>query len=200
VASRLSKSFHRPAFVIGFDDEGIGKGSGRSIEGFSLVHALVECGGALEKFGGHEMAAGLTVRRERFGEFQRMFLDCASARLTQADLEPRLRIDGEVSFDEINMAFLGQHDLMQPFGAGNPQPLLVARGVRPTAEPRVLKEKHLLFELKQDLGKTRAIFFNGAGTDLPRPPWDVAFRVERNEFRDTVSVQVQITALRSSQP
>ena len=89
VASRIARNFHRPAFVIGFDENGTGKGSGRSIEGFSLVHALTQCGALLEKFGGHEMAAGLTIRRERFAEFQRAFLDCARSLLSDDDLQPR---------------------------------------------------------------------------------------------------------------
>ncbi|MGB8355097.1 MAG: single-stranded-DNA-specific exonuclease RecJ [Chthoniobacteraceae bacterium] len=198
VASRISKSFHRPTFVIGFDENGVGKGSGRSITGFSLVEALSQCGGFLEKFGGHEMAAGLTIRQERFPEFQRAFLDFARAQLTDEDLQPRLRVDGEVEIGELDLDFLGHHEKLQPFGIGNPQPLFFARGVKPFEEPRVLKEKHLLFNLRQNGSKTSAIFFNGAATELPRPPWDVAFRVERNEFRENVTCQVQIVALRGA--
>lgn len=198
VASRIARHFHRPAFIVGFDDAGVGKGSGRSIEGFSLVNALSECGTFLEKFGGHEMAAGLTVRQERFAEFQRAFLDCARARLTDDDLEPRLRIDGEVALAELNMDFLEHHDRLQPFGVGNSQPMLFARGVTTSSEPRVLKEKHLLFNLRQGRGAASAIWFNSAETELPRPPWDIAFRIERNEFRDSVSLQVQIHAMRTA--
>ncbi|HWB59460.1 MAG TPA: DHHA1 domain-containing protein, partial [Chthoniobacteraceae bacterium] len=198
VASRIAKHFHRPAFVIGFDEAGIGKGSGRSIEGFSLVNALAQCGALLEKFGGHEMAAGLTVRQERFAEFQRAFLDCARARLTDDDLLPRLRLDSEVTLAELDMDFLGWHDHLQPFGIGNPQPLLFARGVTTHSEPEVVKEKHLRLKLRQGRGNVTAIWFNSAEIELPRPPWDVAFRVERNEFRDTVSLQVQIHAIRAA--
>lgn len=199
VASRIARHFHRPAFIIGFDDAGVGKGSGRSIEGFSLVNALVQCGGMLEKFGGHEMAAGLTVRRDRFAEFQRAFLDCARARLSDDDLQPRLRLDSEVSFSDLTMDFLAHHDRLQPFGIGNSQPMLFSRGVKPDSEPRVLKEKHLLFNLRQGAGRTPAIYFNGAEIELPRPPWDIAYRIERNEFRDNVSLQVQIHAIRAAE-
>lgn len=199
VASRIVKKFYRPVFVIGFDEQGVGKGSGRSIEGFSLVRALTECGTSLEKFGGHEMAAGLTVRRERFDEFQRNFGVHARSMLSDDDLLPRLRLDGEVSLDELDMDFLHHHDRLQPFGTGNPQPMLFARGVKPNSEPRVLKEKHLLFSLRQNSGNTSAIYFGGAENPLPRPPWDIAFRIERNEFRDTVSVQVQIHAIRTAE-
>lgn len=199
VASRISKHFHRPAFVVGFDENGVGKGSGRSIEGFSLVNALAQCGACLEKFGGHEMAAGLTVRQERFAEFQRAFLDCARSRLTDDDLQPRLRLDGEVALADLDMDFLAHHDRLQPFGIGNSQPLLLARGVKPEAEPRVLKEKHLLFKLRQDRGSTSAIYFKAAGIELPRPPWDIAFRIERNEYRENVTLQLQIHAIRAAQ-
>ncbi len=199
VASRIAKHFHRPAFVVGFDENGVGKGSGRSIEGFSLVNALAQCGACLEKFGGHEMAAGLTVRQERFAEFQRAFLDCARSRLTDDDLQPRLRLDSEISLADLDMDFLAHHDRLQPFGIGNFQPLLLARGVKPEAAPRVLKEKHLLFKLRQDGAATPAIYFNSAEMELPRPPWDIAFRIERNEYRETVSLQVQIHAIRAAQ-
>jgi single-stranded-DNA-specific exonuclease len=199
VASRLSRTHHRPAFVIGFDENGVGKGSGRSIEGLSLVQALTQCGALLEKFGGHEMAAGLTVRRERFPQFQRAFLDCAAALLTAEDLKPRLHLDTEVALSELDFEFLEQHDLLQPFGTDNHQPAFFARGVTPVAEPRVLKDKHLSLGLRQNSSRCQAIFFGGAVRELPRPPWDIAFRIERNDFRDTVSLQVQIIAIRTSE-
>jgi single-stranded-DNA-specific exonuclease len=199
VASRISKKSHRPTFIIGFDESGLGKGSGRSIEGFSLVRALAECGAQLEKFGGHEMAAGLTIQKNRFTEFQRAFLDHARAQLTDDDLQPRLKLDAEVSFADLDFDFLESHELLQPFGTGNPQPVFFARGVRPAAEPRVLKEKHLLFQLRQNGSLSSAIFFNGAEDELPRLPWDIAFRVERNEFRDSVTLQVQIVAIRTAE-
>ena len=198
IASRISKSFHRPTFVIGFDEAGIGKGSGRSIEGLSLVRALGDCGALLEKFGGHEMAAGLTIQRDRFADFQRAFLDCARRLLTDGDLQPRLRLDAEVQLDELDFDFLDHHDLLQPFGVGNPQPVFFTRGVSPAAEPRVLKEKHLSLSLRQNGENCSAIYFGGAENELPRPPWDIAFRVERNEFRERVSVQVQVVAVREA--
>jgi single-stranded-DNA-specific exonuclease len=199
VASRISKTHHRPTLVIGFDESGTGKGSGRSIEGLSLVKALTECGGMLEKFGGHEMAAGLTIDQKRFQKFRRAFLDCARSLLSDEDLQPRLRLDCEVVFEDLNLALLDEHELLQPFGMGNWQPLFLARSVAPACEPRVLKEKHLLFTLRQDGVERSAIFFGGAAGKLPRPPWDIAFKIERNEFRDTVSLQMQIQHLRSAQ-
>jgi single-stranded-DNA-specific exonuclease len=200
VAGRLTKNHHRPTLIIGFDENGIGKGSGRSIDGFSLVAALGGCAqGLLEKFGGHEMAAGFTIRREQFEEFKRVFLEAARAQLDEAALKPRLHLDAELDFSILDLEFLAQHDLLQPFGIGNHQPLFFARGVSPAAEPRVLKEKHISFTLRQNGSRCRAIFFDGVRHPLPTPPWDVAFRVERNEYMGSVNVQMQIQAIRAAE-
>ena len=195
-ASRICRQHHRPTFVIGFDENGLGKGSGRSIAGFSLVEALAHCGHLLEKFGGHEMAAGLTLRQEQFEAFRTAFHAFARERLTADDLVPRVVIDGEASLEEIGFEFLAVHEQLQPFGMHNTQPLFLARGVRPLSEPVVLKEKHLRLTLGQNGTRREAIFFNGAAEPLPRPPWDIAFRIERNEWRGRATVQIQIHRIR----
>ena len=199
VASRICRQYHRPTLVIGFDENGLGKGSGRSIDGFSLVEALSACGHLLEKFGGHEMAAGLALRLEHFGAFREAFKTGARARLTDEDLAPRVQLDGEIALDEISLEFLAVHERLQPFGMGNAQPLFLVRGVRPLAEPTLLKEKHLRLLLGQNKARHEAIFFNGATEPLPRPPWDIAFRIERNEWRGRVSVQMQIQRIRTAE-
>jgi single-stranded-DNA-specific exonuclease len=198
VASRICKKHHRPTFVIGFDANGLGKGSGRSIEGLSLVDALERCGPLLERFGGHEMAAGLTIRQQRFEEFQEAFCQTARELLTDEELVPRLGLDGEVKLGEIDFDFLLMHEKLQPFGMGNAQPLFLARDVRPLGQPVVLKEKHLRLILKHDGVRHEAIFFNGATEPLPPPPWDIAFKVARNEWRDRVTVQIQIQGIRAA--
>ena len=200
VASRLSKAHHRAAFVIGFDETGLGKGSGRSIEGLSMVKALDTCAGCLVKYGGHEMAAGLTIRRERFAEFQSGFLRQARALLTDEQLRPRLYLDAEVRLAELHFDFLKHHEMLQPFGIGNFQPLFLAREVRP-AESRVLKEKHYRFMLLQNGGgrAQQAIYFGGAQSPLPAPPWDIAFQVGRNEYNGRVTLQLEIKALRAAE-
>lgn len=199
VASRLMRRHHRPALVIGFDETGLGKGSGRSIEGLSLVGALTSCAQWLDKFGGHEMAAGLTLKQTAFAEFQAGFHAVAAGLLTAAHLQPRLRIDAEASLAELDAAFFESHELLQPCGMGNPQPTFIARQVLPTGEPRVLKEKHLRLMLRQaGGGGMPAIYFGGAGVTLPRPPWDVAFQIEPNEYRGETTLQLQVQAIRSA--
>jgi single-stranded-DNA-specific exonuclease len=200
VASRLSKAHHRATFVIGFDETGLGKGSGRSIEGLSMVKALTTCSACLVKFGGHEMAAGLTIQRDQFATFQESFRREARALLTDEQLHPRLYLDAEVPLADLHFDFLQHHETLQPFGIGNSQPLFLARNVRP-AETRVLKEKHYRFMLLQN-GNGRAqqaIYFGGAQRPLPDAPWDIAFQVARNEFNGRVTLQLEIKALRAAE-
>ncbi|MGC3989547.1 MAG: DHHA1 domain-containing protein [Chthoniobacteraceae bacterium] len=199
VASRLMRRHHRPVFVIAFDDDGVGKGSGRSISGFSLVEALTECGAHLDRYGGHEMAAGLTIHRKNYEAFRTAFLQTGLSRLTADDLIPRLHLDGEVELEELDQRFLDRHEMLQPFGMGNSQPMLCLRGVTPAGEPRVLKEKHLLLTLRKGRLEKRAIYFNAAVDELPRPPWDIACRVEPNTFNGRTELQIQVQAIRSAE-
>jgi single-stranded-DNA-specific exonuclease len=199
VASRLMKRHHRPTIVIGFDEQGLGKGSGRSIEGLSLVSALTACASLLERFGGHEMAAGLTLQQAQFAQFREAFRACAAERLTAAQLRPSLRVDCEIALADIGCPLLEQHDALQPFGMSNPQPVFFARGVVLAAEPRVLKEKHLSLVLRQGYREQRAIWFDAATEELPPAPWDVAFHLERNEWQDRLTAEMHIKAVRAAE-
>ena len=200
VASRLARKYHRPAVVVGFDSSGLGKGSGRSIEGLSLVDALGHCEKWLEKFGGHEMAAGLTVREENFPGFADAFRKAARELLSDERLQPRLHLDHELAFSEINGDLLRWHQALQPFGSGNLQPMFFARGVEPAVAPQILKEKHLVLRLRQKEHFRRAIFFDGASSPLPASPWDMAFRLSADEYEGETRLQIQVEALRASAP
>jgi single-stranded-DNA-specific exonuclease len=157
VASRIVRRYHRPAIVIGFDDHGAGKGSGRSIEGLNLVEALTCCANTLDKYGGHELAAGLVLCEENFDRFAEAFCRTARELLSEEALQPCLRLDYELAFTEIDVEFLRWHEMLQPFGNGNPQPLFFARAVKPVAPPRVVNEKHLIFRLRQGDRHRRAV-------------------------------------------
>ncbi len=198
VASRLARKYHRPTVVVGFDSTGVGKGSGRSIEGFSLVEALGHCEQWLEKFGGHEMAAGLTVREENFPAFADAFRGVARELLSAENLQPRLHLDHELTFPELNGDLLRWHQVLQPFGNGNPHPLFFARGVEPAVAPQILKDKHLVLRLRQKNHFRRAIFFDGASSPLPPSPWDMAFRLTADEYEGETRLQIQVEALREA--
>ena len=200
VASRVARKYHRPTIIVGFDADGVGKGSGRSIEAFSLVAALNQCSELLEKFGGHEMAAGLSIRENNFPAFTDKFRRVARAMLTDDHLQPRLQIDYELAFSELNLELLRWHEMLQPFGSGNPQPLFVAREVEPAIEPRVVQEKHLVLRLRQRGHFQRAIFFDGASKPLPSPPWDIAFQLKPDEYEGVTRLQLHVQALRKATP
>jgi single-stranded-DNA-specific exonuclease len=202
VASRIVERYGRPTFLIAFDDE-IGKGSGRSISRFNLHSALHRCGDLLERFGGHHMAAGLTIRRPRLEAFRERFAEVARAELTVEDLGPEQRVDlvlgmGDVSDD---LERLCRH--LEPCGMGNPSPVFGARGVRLEGMRRV-GSNHLKATIAGPDTRLGAIGFGWAD----RAGWlnpadreaavDVAFRLEQNEFQGNVSLQARIVAL--SQP
>jgi single-stranded-DNA-specific exonuclease len=200
VASRIAKKYHRPTIVIGFDETGVGKGSGRSIAGFSLVGALGRCGHLLEKFGGHEMAAGLTMREENFAALRAAFERTCGELLSAEDLIPRLHLDDELALSDLTLNLLHWHELLQPFGNGNPQPLFCAREVEPAAPPQTVKDRHLVLRLRQHGWQQRAIFFGGAETPLPPAPWDIAFRICSDEYEGETRLQMQVEAIRSAAP
>lgn len=200
VASRIARKYHRPAIVIGFDENGVGKGSGRSIEGLNLVDALTRCAATLEKFGGHEMAAGLSLHEENFAKFAEAFCVTARELLSEVALQRSLRLDHELPFTNIDVEFLRWHELLQPFGNGNPQPIFFARAVEPVGPPRISNEKHLIFRLRQGGRHRRAVYFDGAANEFPPPPWDVAFRIGVNEYGGETLVGIRIEGLRAAEP
>jgi single-stranded-DNA-specific exonuclease len=199
VASRIARKYHRPTIIIGFDDNGIGKGSGRSIEGLNLVNALTQCSATLEKFGGHEMAAGVALHEENFSKFAQAFCSIAQEFLSDDALQRSLRLDHELPFASIDLEFLRWHELLQPFGNGNPQPLFFARAVEPIGELRVSNEKHLVFRLRQGKWHRRAVYFDGATNEIPAPPWDVAFRIGADEYGGETLVGIRIEGLRAAE-
>jgi single-stranded-DNA-specific exonuclease len=200
VASRISRKYHRPTIVVGFEADGIGKGSGRSIEGLNLVEALQRCSEVLDKFGGHEMAAGLTIREDKIDIFAAGFRRVARELLSDDYLQPCVRIDHELAFSELTGDFLQWHEMLQPFGNGNPAPLFVAREIEPVAPPQQVKEKHLVLRLRQRNYHRRAIYFDAANLSLPSAPWDIAFRIRADEYEGEATLGVQIEAVRSAAP
>ena len=196
VASRISKKYYRPTIIIGFDESGAGKGSGRSIENCSIVRALTECGGTLEKFGGHEMAAGVSLREENLPRFREQFLEAAAQQLSDDALAPRLHLDAEIGLAEINFDLLHWHEMLQPFGNGNPQPIFVCSGVEAARPARIVGERHLDLRLKKQNAIRRAIFFDGASAPLPPAPWDVAFLLHPNIYEGETRIDLHVQALR----
>ena len=200
VAARLMRRYHRPIFVIAIDENGIGKGSGRSVEGLSLVAALDACRPLLIAGGGHEAAAGITIHRDNLPAFRQQFNDHIRSQITGAELEPKLYIDAQTNLADLTLDFLDAYEQLQPFGQGNSRPLFAACGIQPVSEPKLLRERHWRFDFYQDGTTKGGIWFNGAHDPLPDPPWDVAFYVDRNTFRGETHVQLLVQGMRTSQP
>ncbi len=115
-------------------------------------------------------------------------------------LQPRLQLDHELTFAELDVEFLRWHEMLQPFGNGNPQPLFLARKVEPVAPARVVNDKHLIFRLRQGDRHRRAIYFNRASDQLPPVPWDIAFRIYLDDHDGEPLVGMHIEALRAAEP
>lgn len=196
VASRLMRKYHRPSFVVAIDENGIGKGSGRSVEGVSLVQAIAHGRDHLIAGGGHHMAAGISVEEAQLAPFRASFEEFVRRELEQEDAEPKLHIDAEVTLGDLDLDFLHQYERLQPFGSGNPVPVFVARQVWLVEAPRELKNHHLKLWLRQGHDEKEAMFFGGGERKLPEPPWDIAFTVDRNHFRGTTSCQMLVRDIR----
>lgn len=196
VASRISKQYHRPVFVIAFDEDGMGKGSGRSVPGISLIQGLNAAADVIESGGGHEMAAGVSVHEDNLEGFRDAFNDNVEKQISGDVLIPKLKIDSELDFSELSLSLLDSYEMLRPFGSSNPQPVFMSRGVEIIGEPRVINDKHMKFRFSQGNQTHDAIYFNSADQDLPNTPWDIAYTIDRNEFRGRVSLNVVLQAIR----
>ncbi len=146
------------------------------------------------------MAAGLTIQEKNVDLFAEQFRRTARELLSDEDLQARLQLDHEISFSELNFDFLGWHEMLQPFGNGNPQPLFLAREVESVAAPRVVGEKHLQLRLRQRNYHQRAIFFGAAADALPKQPWDIAFHIRPDEYEGETRLEMRVEAVRGSTP
>ena len=202
VASRLVERYGRPTFLIGWDEAGgTGRGSGRSIVGFDLHAALHRVAPYLEKYGGHTMAAGLTIRRERYEAFRVAFLAVARELLRPDDLVPAQRVDLELPLGLVSDELERLIRYLEPCGPGNPAPVFGVRRARAVGARRV-GSNHLRFTLDDESGVLPAIAFQWA--DAIPDHWlserlDVAFRLERDEWQGRATLQARVAALAPSE-
>lgn len=196
VASRVVERWGRPTFLIGLDGE-VGRGSGRSISRFDLHAALQACGDLLERYGGHRMAAGLTIHRRHLDAFRERFHRVAAEQLAPDDLGPEQRVDLEIELagatDDLER--LVRH--LEPCGTGNPAPVFGVRGADFT-DWRTVGRNHLKGSLRQGDQRLAAIGFQMAERSegwIGRGPVDAAFRLEQNEYRGISSLQARLLTL-----
>lgn len=209
VASRITEKYGLPSILISFSPSqdktelgsDIGKGSGRSIKGMNLVEALGYCEGHLVKYGGHELAAGLTIQRCELEAFRSAINEYASKVLSEKDFEIELCADCEIEMKDLTLELARNISALEPFGVGNPSPLFIMRDVTVTKIIQIGGGKHTKLLLTKDGISVYGMLFGvsagglefGAGDVI-----DVMFNVDVNEFRNVSTVQMIISDARIS--
>jgi single-stranded-DNA-specific exonuclease len=200
VAQRVTERYHRPALVIGVE-AGLGVGSGRSIQRFHLLDALSAAADLFQRFGGHAQAAGFTLDVEHIPELTRRFEEHARRVLAPSDFEAVLPVDAPVDLADLDWPLYQELTQLEPFGMGNPAPVLGTCGVPLAAAPRILQEKHLKLRVGEGARTLDAL---GWGWAVRTPPLaagqqvDLAFTLEQNNYQDMASLQLIIKDLVAS--
>jgi single-stranded-DNA-specific exonuclease len=215
-ATRVVERYGRPALVISRNGEDA-HGSGRSIRAFHLLNALESCSGLFTRYGGHAYAVGFSLPTARIPELRRALDEHAHARMTAADLEPMLEIGDELLLDQVSPSLFQTLRRLEPYGAGNHQPVFCAEGVRLGAPPRIVKDKHVKLKLcpaleasnqRSSLGWRKALTFDALGWHmaerinqeqlLPGDTLDIAFTIENNERGDFGGLELCLRDFRSA--
>ena len=196
VAARCVEKYYRPTVILTESNNKI-TGSARSVSGFDVYSAILECSDLLEKFGGHKYAAGLTLDVNNLELFQQKFEQVVSSTITEAMLTPVIEIDMPIDFDSITSKFLNILKQMSPFGPENPRPLFVARDVYAFNSLSSFKDKHVRFLAKQSNNEN---VFQVIGFDMAEhydrlaagDIFRMAFTIEENTFNGYTSIQLRI--------
>jgi single-stranded-DNA-specific exonuclease len=208
-ASKLAERTGKPSVVISLDEDGTGHGSARSTEDFHMLDALTSCADVLEQFGGHAHAAGLVVRRERVAELRRRLgeyaagVPCAGSPGAEPE-PPCLHVDLELAAEEISLGLCDELRALEPFGAGWPCPVFATRDLSVAGPARVMKERHLKFEVRGADGRTHeAVWWGGAeretATPTPGQRIELAYTVETNHWKGNTRLQLVVEDLKDSE-
>ncbi|MBU0529853.1 single-stranded-DNA-specific exonuclease RecJ [bacterium] len=202
VASKVKEEFHRPAVIVSYDKNGIGKGSARSISGLDLYDALAASSKHLIDFGGHAMAAGLTVKEKSFNDFKKTFIEYVNNTINDEHLIQSIKLEGVLKLKDINSRFIDFLNKLAPYGPGNMRPSFASKKVEIVGNPRVVGNgDHIIFKVRQSQKVISAIGFNmsehyeklikGLSVDL-------AYVVEVNEWQGRESVQLNVRDIKMS--
>ena len=199
VASKITEMYFKPSILL-CEEEGCGKGSGRSIPGFDLYEALTECKETIEKFGGHAMAVGINVKKDKLEEFKEK-LEQISKEKNIEEIVPILKIDAQISLDEINKEMVNSLKELEPFGEENKNPLFVFKNLKIDSIRALSEGKHLKLTLKDSKNIVNAIGFNlgelvneyKIGDKI-----DVVGNLEINSFNGVDNIQINIKDIMKS--
>jgi len=204
-ASRIAEKLARPCVVISLEGD-LGHASARSVEGYHLLDGLTACADLLETFGGHAQAAGLTIRRDNIPELRRRLHEHASRFLVDAnECAPTIKVDAELPAHALTPALADELERLEPFGAQWPRPVFMSRDLRVVKEARVLKERHLKFELAaSENGRSiEALWWGGAEEASATPRTgdriELAYAVETNIWRGEKRLQLIVEDIKISE-
>ena len=199
VASKITEMYFKPSILLCEEGEN-GKGSGRSIPGFDLYEALTECKEEIYRFGGHSMAVGLTVSKEKFEEFKKQFEKIAEEKHIE-EIVPILKIDSQIDLDEINKEMIESLKQLEPFGEENKTPLFLFKNLKIDSIRALTEGKHLKLTVKANKNIVNAIGFNlGELVNLYKigDKIDIVGNIEVNSFNGVDNVQINIKDLMKS--
>ena len=200
VASKITERFHKPCILLSCD-RGESKGSGRSIRGFNLFEALSACGQLLTRFGGHELAAGLTIETTQIEEFRKAINTYAESCLSSEDFVPTLLIDTKLPMGYANLQTVDKLSVLEPFGMHNPNPVFFCTNLRVVGIHTMGDGKHLRLQLSDGQVQAQAVGFSMgplAEKLTVNSSVDIVYNLEANTYRGERRVQILLKDLRLS--
>ena len=199
VSSKITEMYFKPSILL-CEEGDIGKGSGRSIPGFDLYEALTQCPKLIDRFGGHAMAIGITIKKDKFEEFKTEFEKTARENHIE-DIVPILKIDSQISLDEINKNMVESLKELEPFGEENKTPLFLFKNLKIDSIRALTEEKHLKLTVKENKAVVNAIGFNLgqlANEYKIGDKIDIVGNLEINSFNGVDNVQINIKDMMKS--
>lgn len=194
VSSKITDMYFKPSILLSFEEDGTGKGSGRSVPGFDLHDALTKCQDTLEKFGGHSMAVGVTIKKENLEKFIKEFEKIAEEEKIE-EIVPILNVDAKIDLNSVDKDVIESLRALEPFGEANKMPIFAFKNLRIDSIRALSEGKHLKLTLKEDNRIINAIGFNmGALAEEYKigDKIDVAGVLEINTFNGVDNLQINI--------
>lgn len=194
VSSKITDMYFKPSILLSFEGDNLGKGSGRSIPGFDLHDALMKCQNVIEKFGGHSMAVGITVKEEQLQKFREKFEEIAEQEHIE-EIMPIINIDAKIDLNDINKDMVESLKMLEPFGEANKMPVFVFKNLKIDSIRALSEGKHLKLTLKDNNNIINAIGFNiGYLAEDYRigDKVDVVGVLEINSFNGVNSMQINM--------
>ena len=200
VSSKITEKYFKPSILLSFEDDGMGQGSGRSIPGFDLHEALMNCMDSIGKFGGHAMAIGISVKKENFEKFKKEFEEIAQ-KMHVNEIIPIINIDAKINLSDITKEMVESLSQLEPFGEGNKMPVFVFKNLKIDSIRALSEGKHLKLTLKDNNTIASAIGFNlGYMSEEYKigDKIDVVGVLEINSFNGVESLQINIKDIMKS--